>query len=162
MGFETRVLHKRKYRRMIWTLSLWDLKQDWFWLHQHFKIDLNFVPMGFETGWYRKNRRERTYLNFVPMGFETLMLKLWLNWKFHLNFVPMGFETPWKFLLHYLFQPFELCPYGIWNYPHCFYHLQVDLYLNFVPMGFETTKLLGFFKSSPFELCPYGIWNWGC
>jgi len=52
------------------------------------RLDLNFVPMGFET--------QIQYLNFVPMGFETTSLTytLLVRQK-HLNFVPMGFEISW-------------------------------------------------------------------
>ena len=57
-------------------------------------LDLNFIPMGFETVKYGNISGDWHYLNFVPMGFETPLycspLHLTGN---YLNFVPMGFET---------------------------------------------------------------------
>ena len=105
-------------------------------------VDLNFVPMGFETVLVVTILYKERYFNFVPMGFETrhvlkcqkttliLTLSLWdlkptslFEYSFldtDFNFVPMGFET------------------FLWNL--CLYiHFQ---YFNFVPMGFETSLYL--------------------
>ena len=52
-------------------------------------------------------------LNAVPMGFETANIEHNANIENYLNAVPMGFETHFQILLHLLQDLFERCPYGI-------------------------------------------------
>ena len=73
MGFETRKnIEDLKNSFLIWTLSLWDLKQVQHPIKFLELLDLNFVPMGFETFDTFKKYIKKSYLNFVPMGFETI------------------------------------------------------------------------------------------
>ena len=49
MGFETHIISYLFISKIIWTLSLWDLKQQYYIQEEIENGDLNFVPMGFET-----------------------------------------------------------------------------------------------------------------
>ena len=118
MGFETimrGVFHSDG--EPIWTISLWDLK---------------LMQKKFAWWWGR-------YLNYFPMGFETWLSKDLLKNIIDLNYFPMGFETSGTELwTHDDSDPFELFPYGIWNW------------INNIHVA---TNISGF------ELFPYGIWN---
>ena len=78
-------------------------------------------------------------LNFVPMGFETSLGHIFKSLFKSFELCPYGIWND-KYEAHKLadINVFELCPYGIWNTVNSASEW-AWLYLNFVPMGFETT-----------------------
>ena len=79
---------------IIWTLSLWDLKQD-----DSFEKNSNI-----------------SRFELCPYGIWNLILTRLIRLVIYLNFVPMGFESNSPFLYISTHVKFELCPYGIWNH----------------------------------------------
>ena len=80
--------------KAIWTISLWDLKQGWFFYQEKTRILFELFPYGIWN------------VEKVSKMFQ----------RFDLNYFPMGFETLKKFLRCFSVLKFELFPYGIWNW----------------------------------------------
>ena len=146
----------------IWTLSLWDLKLFHLLRVCILIVNLNFVPMGFETFLILWKIAPNFNLNFVPMGFETFHLETVSRVASVFELCPYGIWNSQYESRTFKQTAFELCPYGIWNlllekrtmwglniwtlslwdlklYP-CITQSVRFAYLNFVPMGFETNS----------------------
>ena len=159
MGFETLPkLLKVQNCIIIWTLSLWDLKQsNHATIHQWETFEL--CPYGIWNIEDDESLRKRILFELCPYGIWNLQSghligRLFLIWtlslwdlkleKSELVYTKLLFELCpygiWNCVYvscYFGSRTFELCPYGIWNVPVVLFDLAL-VYLNFVPMGFET------------------------
>ena len=89
MGFETSYSSPLAYFIFIWTLSLWDLKLS-MWITHLKPQTFELCPYGIWNSSSKTPVSTFLDLNFVPMGFETLFVRLVLHLKFLFELCPYG------------------------------------------------------------------------
>ena len=114
MGFETSlILQMNQVEKMIWTISLWDLKPILFWdfhdMPYIWTISLWDLKLYMEVG----RMLGLSYLNYFPMGFETDNTKNQTSNSTNIWTISLWDLKPTKYVL--LFFGFLIWTISLWD-----------------------------------------------
>ena len=152
MGFETNYSFGWYVYCLIWTLSLWDLKQKEVKPPTIMKDIFELCPYGI---W-----------NYIPPSsfglpfrFETFINKYWIE---HKSIWTLSLWDLKLVIIIYHIANVKIWTLSLWDLKH----IAPSLALPFVwyiwtlsLWDLKHASLMPVFSLTPFELCPYGIWN---